>query len=65
MYLDFRGMMYAKFIGSDQTFYRLEDVYKRQVFVMCIICARNGAIPAPPPTHIISFLESNIGWKSP
>ena len=25
MYLDFRGMMYAKFIGSDQTFYLQSD----------------------------------------
>jgi hypothetical protein len=32
MYLDFRGMMYAKFIGSDQTFYRLEkSLGKRRV----------------------------------
>ena len=29
MYLDFRGMMYAKFIGSDQTFYRLEIDYRQ------------------------------------
>ena len=29
MYLDFRGMMYAKFIGSDQTFYRLEMGYRQ------------------------------------
>ncbi|MDE6347229.1 MAG: outer membrane protein assembly factor, partial [Bacteroides sp.] len=29
MYLDFRGMMYAKFIGSDQTFYRLEVDYRQ------------------------------------
>ena len=29
MYLDFRGMMYTKFIGSDQTFYRLEIDYRQ------------------------------------
>ena len=29
MYLYFRGMMYAKFIGSDQTFYRLEIDYRQ------------------------------------
>ena len=29
MYLDFRGMMYAKFIGSVQTFYRLEIDYRQ------------------------------------
>ena len=29
MYLDFRGMMYAKFLGSDQTFYRLEIDYRQ------------------------------------
>ena len=29
MYLDFSGMMYAKFIGSDQTFYRLEIDYRQ------------------------------------
>ena len=29
VYLDFRGMMYAKFIGSDQTFYRLEIDYRQ------------------------------------
>ena len=29
MYLDFRGIMYAKFIGSDQTFYRLEIDYRQ------------------------------------
>lgn len=28
-YLDFRGMMYGKFIGSDQTFYRLEIDYRQ------------------------------------
>lgn len=28
-YLDLRGMMYARFIGSDQTFYRLEVDYRQ------------------------------------
>ncbi len=29
MYLDIRGMMYAKFLGSDETFYRLELDYRQ------------------------------------
>lgn len=29
LYLDVRGMMYAKFIGSDQNFYRLEIDYRQ------------------------------------
>lgn len=29
MYLDFRGMMYQKFLGSDQNFYRLEIDYRQ------------------------------------
>ncbi|MDY5238871.1 BamA/TamA family outer membrane protein [Bacteroides helcogenes] len=29
IYLDFRGMMYTKFIGSDRTFYRLEIDYRQ------------------------------------
>lgn len=29
MYLDFRGMMYQKFLGSDNNFYRLEIDYRR------------------------------------
>lgn len=29
IYLDFRGMMYAKFIGSDRNFYRLELDYRQ------------------------------------
>ena len=29
MYLDFRGMMYTKFLGSDENFYRLEIDYRQ------------------------------------
>ena len=29
MYLDFRGMMYTKFLGSDKNFYRLEIDYRQ------------------------------------
>ena len=29
MYLDFRGMMYQKFLGSDNNFYRLEIDYRQ------------------------------------
>ena len=54
-----------------EVFLKLQEVFEIDhlvvcsVRVMCIICARRGAIPAPPPTHIISALLSKLGKKSP